>query len=169
MSNVSKILLAAGLIIIGILSLLRLLGVFSFSTEIAGAYFLLFYGLVFVSANLGKDNRGMLFLGAVIFIAGVVLFVIFYYEILSPIKTLLPSILFAVGSGFLILYIDNKNEKVFLIVAIILYLASFLLIKLTDSFPAINYANRIAFVILELWPVLILLLGISLLINRKKQ
>lgn len=169
MSNVSRIISGAGLMLIGIAYILQITGVLSFDIKIASAYLLLFYGLVFVSANLGKNHRGILFAGAVIFIAGVVMFVINNYEILNPVKILLPSILFSVATGFLMLYVDDSKEKMFLIAAVILYVISLLLIKLMDFFFIINYANRISFVILQLWPVFLLLAGIGLLVNRKKN
>ena len=155
--------------VIGLLNFIRLTGIIHINYETSYFYFLQFIGLVFVMTSLGKNYRGMLFLGAALFMTGITLFIINQFEILSPVKILLPSILVITGTGFFMLYIDNTKENVFLMISIILFTISLLLIRFTGKYQVINQANRIAYTILEFWPVLLALLGVGILANRNRR
>jgi hypothetical protein len=100
---------------------------------------------------------------------GVILFIINQFEILNPVKILLPSILIITGTGFFMLYFDNTKESIFLVISIILFAISLFLIRFTGKYPVINQANRIVYIILEFWPVLLSLLGIGILADRNRR
>jgi hypothetical protein len=164
----NKSLVSLSLIILGFILLLKYSGIISAAYE--GIYGFVFagYGLVAVYILSGSGNKGGLFTAGVIFILGVLFIVLENYEILSPVKLLLPSVLFAVGTGSALLFLDDYREKVFLIISLIMIAAGILTTFYFDLFTTIQAANRITLVIFQYWPVIFVLIGFSIILNRNR-
>ena len=169
MAKIHKMLLGFTLIVTGLLNLINLFGIAALNFNEYYYYILQFIGLAFVFTSIGKSNYGMLFAGSTLFMTGVTLLVVNQFEILSPVKIILPSVLVISGTGFIMLYIDNMQENTFLILSVIQFAIAILLIKFGNEYSIINRAGRVAYLILEFWPVLISLLGIGILVNRKRR
>ena len=115
----NKSLVSISLILLGIILLLKYFGLVSADYfEILG-FVLSGYSIIAVYKLSGSGNKGGLFTAGVLFILGVSLIVVENYEILSPVKLFLPTILFSAGTGFALLFIDNYRERVFLIISVI--------------------------------------------------
>lgn len=166
MNRTQKIVLGFIVTMLGILSLVKSTGITQVNFEDNLYYLLQFIGLVFVFTSMGKNKRGILFLGSVLFMWGVIWFVKDNYEILNLTKIVIPSILISIGAGFFLLYIDNLKESIFLVLSLVLFGVTILFILFTKDHPVILTADRVALNILGFWPVLIALVGIGLLLNR---
>lgn len=92
---------------------LKLFGIITLSTGKIISYAFLLYGIVSVHLTLGTHRRAGLFLGTSIFLTGVVLFIVEYFDIIQPGVLVLPSLLFIVGIGFLMLFFDDFSNRVF--------------------------------------------------------
>ena len=155
------------LIVLGILLLMKLLGIITVKTNEIYGNMMLFLGITSVFFNVGKNRRGELFLGASVFMLGVLFHVLNNYDILNTNRLFLPSLLFITATGFIILFLDNQREKSFLLVSIVLYLLSFITVKYYSDYGIISFTNSIGFLVLEFWPVLIILIGVGLMVERK--
>ena len=152
----------------GIVLFLKYIGIVSASYNEIYGYVFSGYCIIAVYILSGSGNKGGLFIAGVLFILGVSLIVLENYEILSPVKFLLPSILFSAGTGFALLFIDNIRERVFLIISIIMLAAGMFSVIYFDLLSSIQAANRIALVIFYYWPVIFILIGFSIILNRKR-
>jgi len=155
------------LIILGILLLMKLFGIIKVQTNEIYGNMMLFFGITSVFFNVGKNRRGELFLGASVFMLGVLFHVLNNYDILNTNRLFLPSILFITATGFIILFLDNYKERSFLLVSIALYFISFFTIEFYSDFGIIRFANSTGFLILEFWPILIILIGVGIMAERK--
>ena len=169
MNKIQKMILGFTLILIGFLNILNITGITELNFENSFYFILQFLGLVFVFTSMGNHQRAALFIGSVVFMAGVILFIRDQYEILDHSKIIIPSLLICTGAGFFVLYVDNLKENAFLVLSLILFSVSLLLIAFTRDYPSIRTANRVANNILGFWPVLISLVGIGLLLNRNRK
>ena len=169
MNRIQKIVLGFTLSIVGFVSLLNSVGLLQINYENNFYYLLQFIGLVFVFTSMGKNQRAVLFLGSVIFMAGIIFFVKDNYEILDYTKIVIPSILICFGTGFFLLYIDNVKENSFLVLSLVIFSVALFMISYTKDFSMIKLANRVSYNILGFWPVLLLLLGVGLLLNRNRK
>ncbi len=166
MNKARDFLVSIGLVVVGILILLGNYNMVIIETQVATTYLLLFYGLIFVITSMNGNSRGLLILGSLLFMAGLILFIVSEFEILNPVKTVLPSILISFGAAFFLLFVDNSKEKVFLFISVILMGTSVSLIFVLKDHYLYSLANSVSFLILEFWPILITLLGLGVLLNR---
>lgn len=169
MIRIQKIVLGFIIAAIGVVYLLKSTGVYALNHVVYYYYLLQFIGVFFVFTSIGNNKRAVLFLGAVLFMTGLIFFLQDQYEILNPIKIILPSVLITFGSGFFLLFIDNKKEKAFLVLSVILFAVGLLVIKMTGIYTSLDTANRMIFRMFEFWPVLLSLIGIGLLANSKRN
>ena len=96
------------------------------------------------------------------------MYVINNYEILKPSSAIFASILFITGSSFIILFIDNTKEKAFLYSGILLLAVSYSVITVFKNLEIIKTANSLSNLVLDYWPVFLLLFGINILLMRKR-
>lgn len=130
------------------------------------SYGMLLYGIISVYLSIGTGQKGFLFLNAVVFMTGVVLFVINYFVFLSPKLLLIPASYFVLSAGFLILYIDNRNEKLFLIISAVSFLVSVVIIISCGSTPFKNLLFDVSELILKYFPIVIVLIGLYLFFGK---
>ena len=164
----NRLLISICLLILGFVLLLKYTGLVTAGYGEIYGYVFAAYGIFAVYILSGSGNKGGLFTAGVLFISGVSLIVLENYEILSPIKLLLPTILFSTGSGFALLFIDNLRERVFLLISLILLSAGIFSAAYFDLLNTIQVANRIALVIFYYWPVMFVLIGVSIILNRHR-
>lgn len=160
--------LGISLIIIGIFYLLRFLTIINAPITELISYVFILYGIVTVYFSLGTGFRGRLFFASIVFLSGVMMYVINNYEILKPSSAIFASILFITGSSFVILFIDNTKEKTFLYSGLLLLIISYSAATVFKNYEIIKAANSLSNLVLDYWPVFLLLFGINILIMRKR-
>jgi hypothetical protein len=166
--NNNRFTLGITLVLFGILTMLDNFGVISASFEKISGYLLLLYAIptFYYSFSSGKRNR--LLASALIFFVGIIFLVKGYFQILDERGLILASILFISGAVLLILYLENVKEKIFLISGIALILFSGLAITLFKNLGLFNLSAKISGLFEIFWPVVLIVFGISLFINRRK-
>ena len=153
---------------LGIIFLLDIDLLFGLNRHLIILSILLIVGLSGTFVCLGSGRRIAHFIFTIIFLSGVLLFITGQYVLLNQGKILFPSVLFMIGAGFFMLFLDNTREIVFLITSIFLLLTSFILIFVLDGGVIIAFANRFILYGLEFWPGIIILIGFLLLSARYK-
>ncbi len=128
---------------------------------------LIIYGLVIVILNLGKNHIVKIFFSTILFYIGILLLVENLFEILDKGKIIFPSLLFILGGGFFMLFLDNPKEKIFLLTSIILFVISIVVIKFFIAFWFVLVANQLGDTLIQNWQILIIFLGISFLLDRE--
>ena len=167
MSN-SRLVLGISLLITGVLSLLRYFNIVSLSNEQLCGIAIIFYSLPTVYYSLESSKRERLVLGTVLFCIGVVFIVKSYFEILDTRGIVFASILFASGAVFMLLFIENTKEKLFILSAFLMILLSYFSVTFFKSVGLFESVNKIGNLFEVLWPALLMILGIGVFINRKR-
>ncbi len=166
--NRDKILLGIIFLMAGFFSLLKYFRIVEVSTgQIIGTALLL-YSIPSVHFSLGNGDRKRIIRAAVLFCTGVVLTVESYFEVTDPRGIVFASILFCSGTIFLLLYIENTKQKIFLPLSIVMMLLSYLSVTLFKEWGLFYYTNKIGNLLEIVWPVLLILFGVIIFNGRKK-
>lgn len=152
----------------GLLTVLNMAGVGNFSQNEITALSLMLFGIPTVYYSFENSLRGNLIAGVAAFLTGVILFVKDNFEIFENRGMILSSILFISGAILLFLYIENPAEKIFALSGLMLVLFGYLASTVLKNFVMLGLANRLAYYLEDFWPVILMVLGISILLNRKR-
>ena len=135
--------------------------------EIIGTVFIL-QAIPSVFLSLMKNRRDLLFLFTVTFMIGIIFITKSHFEIIESRGLIFSSILFISGSGFLILYTDNLKERVFLYTGILFFALGYFSVTFLRELGIIGFVNSLANIAEDFWPVILILLGLAIFVNRKK-
>lgn len=164
----NKIITGISFILIGGLIYLSKSVGFVLSAEEVIGIALIFYGVTTVYLSLNKGNRSRLFIATVLFFIGIILIVKSHFELGNERGLVFTSILFIGGAAFLILFIENIKEKIFLYVAIFLMLLGYASTNIFKQLGILQAANKIANAVDNFWPVILIIFGLSVFLTRKK-
>lgn len=163
-----QLILSISFIAIGLLMLFRSSNLIAMENWQIAGYICWFYGITSLFTSIGKNKKGVIFFSSTIFLIGVLIYVTNNYEFITLQKLFLSSLLFILGGGFLMLFIDDLTQKIFLIISTIQFAFSVLSIQLYDSISLIRLANRISIVVSQYWPVLLILAGLGIMLNKNR-
>jgi hypothetical protein len=166
--ELNKKLAGISLISLGLFIILYQLNIVAVETEKIFGMLIVLCSSISVYIFLDKNERAKLALSVIIFFVGVLFLVESYYEILTTRGIVFTSILFINGGIFLILFIDNSKEKIFLSISLLSFFLSFLSYTILRKMGLFELANKIANLLEIFWPVILLVMGIGIFINRKK-
>ena len=164
----NRIILGFSFLIFGILSMLSSRSIILLTFEDVVGIVFIFYSIPTVYSALSNGERGKLTSSTILFLVGVVFLVKSYFEILDTRGIIFFSILFISGSVLVILFIENIKEKIFLYTGIALLVLSYLSITQFKKFGLFNAANRIGNLSEVFWPVILIVMGMIIFVNRKK-
>ena len=149
--------------------LLKLLGIIDFANTEILSYAFIFYGISSVYISLGKKQKLFLFSGTIVFLIGLLLFIINNFTIFSPITLILPASLLMLGIAFLMLFIDEQNKVIYLLISIIFLLFGLVAVVKRSSFKIITFLESIWHVTKIYWPIIIVVALILLVIRRSER
>lgn len=133
------------------------------------AFMLIFYGLITIIISFKFLHRTQLFLTSVCLNTGILLYIISHYEILNWYNLALPSILYVISGGFIILYLENTVTKSFLAASIFFFTLSLTsIIYFKDSW-IVQFAHKTTLTLLYFWQIFLILIGILLAIGKSKR
>jgi hypothetical protein len=162
--------LGLSLLLAGSMMILNMFNITAFKNPSIAAVAMIFFSLysTFSSKNIGRIYS---FLNGVIFTIGVILFVISEYEILNTTSVFLPSFFVAMGTGSLMLFIENRKEKLFLITSLILFILGYFTISSLSENPLVIFANNVGISLIRYWPLIAIIFGVYYLLkmDRKKR
>ena len=159
--------LALSFIVLGFVLLLKLVGEVTAPYSNIYANMFLFYGIISVFINIGKQRKGGLFVGAISFMIGVLLYTLNHYNIMSTNQIILPATFFVLSSGFLFLFFDDFSKKIFLYISLLLILSGCFSIVGYDSSEWIKFSASTSRTILAHWEYLIIIIGVGILTDRR--
>ena len=149
--------------------MLKLWGIIDFNNNEIWGYGLIFYGISLVYISFGNDQRGRLFIGSIIFLIGLFLFIISKFEFFSVSTLLIPSLLLIFSIGFFMLFLDNLHEKSPLLISLIFFIAGTIYTLFKGEISLFSFINSIKQIIFNYWPVVLIAIAIILIIHREKE
>lgn len=157
------ILVLSGFLILA--SQLKLLKIELF--QILGAALIL-QGITSVSISFKQNRRDLLFLFTVMFLVGIIFMTKSYFVIRETREIVFTSILFISGGAFLMLFIENMKEKFFLYTGLMFLFIGYLSTTLLRDAGITKYADTLGGLAKDFWPVVLIITGLLLFLNRKK-
>lgn len=148
--------------------LLSLIGVISASFSEILTYSVMIIGIYFVYSEVSDGNVFLVFLGSVLFLAGIYYLVVDYFNLQTMNGMIAPVALIFTGAGLFIIYITSRLKKFVLLISIILLTVGTTLIIAQSHFRFGSFIQAVLPVLNFLWPVIIIAALIIILI-RKKQ
>jgi len=164
----NKILTGLAFIILGGLSYVNIAGYINLSSEAVVGITLIFYGIPSVYSALGSGKRDWLAISAVFFFVGVLFIVKYQYDLTDSQSMAFASILLIGGAVFLILFIENTKEKVFIVAAFLLLVLGYAATTIFKQCGILNTTNKIANIVDDFLPVILIVWGLSIFLTRKK-
>ena len=156
------------LILLIFLILLKITGFINIhNVELLGYVFITF-GLSYVFNSFGNNRKGVLFLSTIIFLVGLVLFIISNFEIQHLSKLIIPSSLMIVGIGLLMTYIDG-DQVTYVLLLSLLFIASGIIITITHGELTFHlFLSSILGITEKYWSVLLIFAGVFFLFRKGK-
>jgi hypothetical protein len=149
--------------------LLKIGGIIDVSfSELAG-YGFIFYGIGTVYISMGRNKKKLLFIGAVSFLVGVVLFITSNYDFLKLSNIVLPSIFFILGTGFLVLFIDDLSNKLLLAISVIFLISGIFFFTKLGTFNLSDFLKSTLSISMKYWPVIIIVTALILLLKKNSK
>ena len=148
--------------------ILKLLGIIDFDNYEIWGYGLIFYGISLVYISFGNNQRGRLFIGSIIFLIGLLLFIISKFEFFSVSTLILPSLLLIFSISFLMLFLDNLKERSLILISLAFFIAGTIYTLFNGEISLLSFLNSVKQITLSYWPVILIAAGIILIIQREK-
>ena len=149
-----------------LLILLKIIGIIHIhNLELLG-YVFIFFGLSYVFNSFGNSRKGVLFTSTVIFLVGLVLFIISNFEIQQLSKLIIPSSLMIIGIGLLMTYIDG-DQLTFVFILSLLFIAAGIIMTITHGEITFrSFISSFIGITAKYWPILLIFAGVFLLFRK---
>ncbi len=164
----NKIITGLAFIIFGGLLYITNSGYVKLDTKEVIGIILIFFGISSVYISLNEGKRNTLVLSTAVFLAGVTFIVTSRFELIDTRGLVFASILLIGGAVFLILFIENAKEKLFLAATVILIALGYAATNIFKQLGILNTANNIANVVNDYWSIVLIALGLNIFLTRKK-
>jgi hypothetical protein len=154
------------LILLLFLILLKITGFLNIhNVELLG-YVLIFFGLSYVFNSFGNRRKGVLFTSTVIFLIGLVLFIISNFEIQHLSKLIVSSSLMIIGTGLLMTYIDGDQLNYILVLSLLLITAGIIITITQGEITFRSFFSSFMWVTEKYWSVVLIFAGVFLLFRK---
>ena len=154
-------------LVLGLILTIKLFGGIDASLNAVFGNMLLFFGIVSVFFSISRKNRGGIFIGVLSFMIGTLVFVINNYDIMLTNKLILPSLFFILSAPFLFLFFNDLTQKIFLYIFFFLFFSGIASIIFYSQFEWIRFSASISRTVINLWPYLLIIIGIGVLTDRR--
>jgi len=157
---------ASALILFGLISIFIEFELISLNKENILAYTLIYFGIYsfYIEFSISRLRS---IIGASSFFIGIILFLSSHFIILHYSKILFPTILFVLSVNFLYLFIESSKNKSFLILGLTLFALAIFAMLGNKYYPLIDLINRISDLLFRYWYLVLILIGLELVLNRK--
>ena len=149
------------------LILLKITGIVNLNNIELLSYLFIFFGLSYTFNSLGNNRRGLLFISTVIFLIGLVLFIISNFEIQRLSGLIVPSSLMIIGIGLLMTYIDGNHVTPLFILSLLLIVAGIIITITHGGITMSSFFSSCIGIMGKYWSVLLIFLGVFLLFRKQ--
>ena len=149
-----------------VLIVLRTVGLAHFNNYELFSYIIISYGLsLFYQAYLTK-NKFELLIGSIVFLAGVVFFVIGNFEFTDIGNLLIPSLILIAAFSLFMLYIYDPEQRALFYISVVLILSGVVYIWFISKQGYSNFLGYMTELAKLYWPVVILLGAAIIFVNK---
>jgi len=117
--------------------------------------------------SFGNNRKGVLFTASVIFLIGLVLFVISNFEIQHLPALIIPASLMIIGVGLLMTYIDGDHITFVFILSLLLIAAGIIITVTHGEFTFHSFISSLFGISTKSWPVLLIFAGVFVLFRKR--
>jgi hypothetical protein len=117
--------------------------------------------------SFGNRRKGVLFTSTVIFLVGLVLFIISNFELQHLSKLVVPSSLMIIGIALLMTYLDGDQLPYILILSLFLITAGIIITITQGGITFHSFFSSFVGVTAKYWSILIIFVGIFLLFRKR--
>jgi hypothetical protein len=149
--------------------LFKAIGLIDFSITEYSGYVLVFYGIIIVYNNFGRFARIALFSGTTIFLIGILLLTVSYFEFTNFRILILPSFLFICSAGFFVLFIEDLKYLLSIILSGLFLVAGLALVFKSGRLDWAIFKLSLWRVFAGYWAVFIVVAIIVFLFSRRKN
>lgn len=149
--------------------LFKAFGLIEFSVTEYSGYVLIFYGIIVVFNHFGKYERIALFGGTIIFLIGILLLTVSYFEFTNFRVLIVPSFLFISSAGFLVLFIEDFKYYIGFILSVLFFALGITIVLQSGKLEWITFSISLWNVLSGYWAVFIVAIVIVFLYSRRKE
>jgi hypothetical protein len=160
--------LASCLFLYGIILLIGKSHLINIPVESITGFILLLYSIITYHQAFSHKRREVLILVTILFLTGIILLVKANIDIHDARGFVFTSVLFISGSVFIVLFLENTEEKIFAVSGIILIILSYLTTTILKKLGLFHLTNEFANLFGFFWPVVLIIFGLIIFLNRKK-
>jgi len=154
------------LIVIGVVYFLPFI---NFNSDTLIGIIFLAWGFTGVLLSFGRGKSALLFISVILFLLGVELLLPEFFIIRMSGGFISMSLMMLLGFAFLVLFIDNTKEKIFLSLAIGFLLFGYLVPNLPRLYWLSRFFDRLGLLFMNLWPIILIVIGIGFLLESNKN
>lgn len=154
------------IILVAAAILLRIAGVFDFTSVEVLSAILMLVGVAAVYSSFGTLKKGLIFVGTATFFVGILVFINAHFELETTRLILFPSVLLIMGSGFLLLYVDEPSDKLYLTLGLIFLGTGIAYVLFVRSSAFSGFFVSFWNLIKSYWIILVLAGGLILLLRK---
>jgi hypothetical protein len=129
-------------------------------------YLAIILGISLVYPGFIQSNKLMVYFGSAVFLLGILFLVQLTFEITGLTNITLSLVLLVNGCSFLMVYLVDVGNKLFLVLTLIFILSGIILLFINNCIALDSYFRAIASVGKSFWHILIVMIIIILLFNR---
>jgi hypothetical protein len=146
---------------------LRITGIISFTSIELLSWIFMLTGITGVLYSFGLDRKGLLFISSTAFLVGIIIFINSRFDLEDTRMLLFPSVLFVIGIGFLLLFLDDTSLRVFGIISLLFLTAGVIYMMFLRDFVFTGFFISFWNLLKSYWFVLILVTGLVFLLRRE--
>jgi hypothetical protein len=150
-----------------ILILLKITGIIHFNNIELLSYLLIFFGLSYTFNSFGNNRKGLLFVSTVIFLIGLVLFIISNFEIQQVSRLIVPSSFMIIGIGLLMTYIEGNHVTFVFVLSLLLIVAGLIITITNGEITIYSFLSSCIGIMEKYWSVLLIFLGVFFLFRKQ--
>jgi hypothetical protein len=148
---------------------LKFWGIIDFDSKEILGYGLIFYGISLVYISFGNNQRGKLFIGSIIFLSGLLFYIISKFEFFRVSTLIVPALLLLFSISFFMLFLDNYHDKTVLLISVLFFVSGTIVTIYNGEISFSVFLNAVWHIILNYWPVVLIAIGMILIIHREKN
>lgn len=148
-------------------AVLRISGLVNITSLEFLAYLFMLAGIISAYYSFGKDKRGLLFIGSTVFLAGIIMYISTKFELEDTRTIIFPSVLFISGIGFLMLFFDDLEQKLYLVLSLLFIGGGLIYVFILREFALRGLVESLWGIIKVYWVFLIVIVLLVAVLRRE--
>lgn len=165
----NKLIVVYLLVFLSAIILLRMLGIIEISNSELLGYALIIYGLSLFYTSFIDGKKIFLFLGSVLFLSGLLLFLAENFEFNDMNGLILPASVFILCISSFMVYLSDTGKRLPLYFSVILLTAGIGVTALISTQGLPGFFSNIVSVAEKYWTILIILIIVIILAGRERK